>query len=178
VYLAALTASLLVVSACATVRVSSHTERGLSWAQFRTFDWGPPDAVPAGDARLDKDANFQDRMQGAIEKQMAAHGVAHAAGADGPDLLVHYHATGAERIDVDEMDRSSGYCVTADCRPRVTRHEAGTLVVDVIDARTNRLIWRGWAQGRLDRVLGNHDRVRQAIEESVKEIFTTFPRSK
>jgi hypothetical protein len=174
-YLAGITAALFALTGCATVRVSSHTEHGLSWAQYRTFDWGRPDALPVGDARLDKDPNFQDRVQGAIEKQMAVRGFARAAGSGEPDLLVHYHAATGERIDVDELDRSSGYCVTADCRPRVTRFEAGTLVVDIIDTRTNRLIWRGWAQDRLDRVLGDEDRVRHAIDDSVTRMFSTLP---
>lgn len=173
--LAAITASVLTLTGCATVRVSSHTEHGLSWAQYRTFDWGPPDALPAGDPRLDQDPSFKDRMQGAIEKQMAVRGFTRASGSDTADLLVHYHATTAERIDVDEIDRSSGYCVTPDCRPRVTRYEAGTLVVDLIEARTNRLIWRGWAQSRLDRVLGREDRVRRAVDDSVARMFATLP---
>jgi len=177
-HLAVMTAAVLALSGCATVRVSSHTEHGLSWARYRTFDWGRPDALPAGDARFDKDPYFQDHMQGAIEKQMAVRGFARASGSGDPDLLVHYHATIAERIDIDEIDRASGYCATADCRPRVTRYEAGTLVVDIVDARTNRLIWRGWAQDSLDGVLGNRDRVRHTVDESVSRMFSTLPSPK
>lgn len=174
-YLVGIASSILAISGCATVRVSSHTERGLSWSQYRTFDWGPADPLPAGDPRLERDPYFQDRLQGAIEKQMAASGFARSAASAQPDVLVHYHATIAERIDVDEIDRDRGYCATADCRPRVTRYEAGTLVVDIVDARTRRLIWRGWAQESLDGVLGNADRVRHSVDESITQMFSTFP---
>jgi hypothetical protein len=177
-YLAGVTSSILAISGCATMRVSSHTERGLSWSHYRTFDWGPADPLPAGDPRLEADPYFQDRVQGAIEKQMAASGFSRSAASLQPDLLVHYHATIAERIDVDEIDRDRGYCATADCRPRVTRYEAGTLVVDIVDARTSRLIWRGWAQDSLNRMLGNGARVRQTIDESVTRMFEAFPPSK
>lgn len=173
--LVGITASILATSGCATMRVSSHTEHGLSWSQYRTFDWGPADPLPAGDPRLELDPYFQDRVQGAIEKQMAARGFARSAASARPDLLVHYHATIAERIDVDEIDRDHGYCATADCRPRVTRYEAGTLVVDIVDSRTSRLIWRGWAQDSLDGVLGNRDRTRHTVDESVKRMFATLP---
>jgi hypothetical protein len=54
-YLVGIASSILAISGCATVRVSSHTERGLSWSQYRTFDWGPADPLPAGDLRLEKD---------------------------------------------------------------------------------------------------------------------------
>ena len=174
VYLAGITASVLAISGCATMRVSSHTERGLSWSQYRTFGWGPADPLPSGDPRLEADPYFQDRVQGAIEKQMAAGGFARSAPSAQPDLLVHFHATIAERIDVDEIDRDHGYCATADCRPRVTRYEAGTLVVDIVDARTSRLILRGWAQDSLDGVLGNRDRVRHTVDESITRMFSTF----
>ena len=109
---------------------------------------------------------------------MAANGFERADASATPDLLIHYHAAINERIDVDEIDRRYGYCATADCRPRVTRHEAGTLVVDIIDARTQRLIWRGWAQDSVEGVLGNRDRVRQTVEDGVSGMFATFPQSR
>ena len=166
------------LSGCATVSVSSHTEPGLAWSQYRTFEWGAADPLPASDPRFAKDPYFQDRVAGAIEKQMAAKGFERAAPKATPDLLIHYHANIAERIDVDEIDRDHGYCATADCRPRVTRYEAGAIVVDIIDARTNRLIWRGWARDSVEGVIGNRDRVRHTIDEGVARMFATFPQSK
>jgi hypothetical protein len=158
--------------------VSSHTEPGLAWSQYRTYEWGQADSLPPGDPRLEKDPYFQDRVAGAIEKQMAARGFERADPTAKPDLLIHYHATIADRIDVDAIDRGNGYCAATDCTPRVTHYEAGTLVVDVVDARTNRLIWRGWAQDSLDGVLGNRDRVRHTIEEGVTRMFVSLPPSK
>jgi hypothetical protein len=79
------------------------------------------------------------------------------------------------QIDADQIDRGYGYCSMADCQPRVTRYEAGTLVVDMVDAATNVLIWRGWAQGSLDGVLGNRDRLRRRIDDSVRQMFETLP---
>jgi hypothetical protein len=170
------------LSGCATMRVSSHTERGLSWSQYRTFEWGQADALPLSDPRFQKDPNFRDRIEGAVERQMAANGFARAAASAAPDLLIHYHAAINDRIDVDEIDRRYGYCTTVDCQPRVTprvtRYEAGTLVIDIIDARTQRLIWRGWAQDSVEDVLGNRERVRQTVEEGVSRMFSTFPKSR
>jgi hypothetical protein len=165
----------LLLTGCATLRVSSHTDRGLVWSKYQTFDWGPADALPAGDPRLDKDPFFQDHVEGAIEKAMTAHGFTRAATRERPDVLVHYHANVRERLDVDQIDRGYGYCATAECQSRVSRYEAGTLVVDIVDAASNVLIWRGWAQGSLDGVLGNRDRLRRRIDESVRQMFETLP---
>jgi hypothetical protein len=45
----------------------------------------------------------------------------------------------------------------------------------MVDAATNVLIWRGWAQGSLDGVLGNRDRLRRRIDDSVRQMFETLP---
>jgi hypothetical protein len=74
---------------------------------------------------------------------------------------------------VDGIDSERGYCVNADCRPRVTRYEAGTLVVDIVDAKTSRLIWRGWASNSVDGVLDNSNRMRRTIDEGVTRMFST-----
>jgi hypothetical protein len=173
--LTAATAAILILTGCATLTVSSHTDRGLVWSKYKTFDWGPADALPAGDPRLDKDPFFQDRVEGAIEKAMAAHGFERSAASAKPDLLIHYHASISDRLDVDRLDRDYGYCVNANCDSRVTHHEAGTLVVDVVDAASNVLIWRGWAQGSVEGVIGNRNRLRRRIDEGVTRMFQTMP---
>lgn len=165
----------LLVAGCATMRVSSHADRGLIWSKYRTFDWGPADALPPGDPRLDKDPYFKDRVAGAIEKAMAGHGFNRSASTERPDLLIHYHAAITDRFEVDQIDHGHGYCTTEDCGSRVTRYEAGTLVVDIIDAATNVLIWRGWAQDSVEGVLGNRDRLRRRIDDSVERMFVSLP---
>ena len=59
---------------CATLTVSSHIERNVTFTDFVTYDWGPPDNLPVGDPRLDNNPFFVDYLQGAIEKMLAAKG--------------------------------------------------------------------------------------------------------
>jgi hypothetical protein len=167
-------AATAMLAGCATFGVGSHTDRGLVWSKYKTFDWGPADALPAGDPRLDKDPYFQDRVEGAIERAMAMHGFVRSATTEQPDVLIHYHANIAERFAADSVDDAHGYCAGDDCWSRVSRYEAGTLVVDIVDAATNVLIWRGWAQGRLEGILGNGDRMRRRIDDNVSHMFETL----
>jgi hypothetical protein len=154
--------------------VSSHVERGLDFAQYRTYNWGPPDTLPASDPRLDQNPSFQDRFQGAVERQLATRGIERSV--DAPQLLIHYHANVRERMDVNTMDRTYGYCDAESC-PGMGTYEAGTFVLDFIDAQTNRLIWRGWAQTDLEGVIDNPDRLARTIDEAVTRIFQEFPRA-
>jgi uncharacterized protein DUF4136 len=175
---AALTMTGFVLAGCATMQVSSHVERGLDFSHYRTFDWGPPDKLPIGDPRLDKDPFFRDQVDGAIEKQMAARGFERSATSETPDVRIHYHASINTRFDVREEHYSSN-CVDDDvCPGRVIEYEAGTLVVDIIDERTGRLIWRGWAQDSVEGVLGNRDRLRRKIDEGVTRMFARFPHAR
>lgn len=168
-------AGALAVTGCATMDVSSHVERGLDFAQFHTYTWGPADALPTQDPRLDKDPFFHDHMQGAVEKRLAARGLMLSPSGTKPDLLLHYHANVTQRLDVNRLDQPSGYCSSEGCPGGVTEYEAGTIVLDIVDARTNRVIWRGWAQEHLDRVLDNRDRMARDIDEAVTRMLNRLP---
>ena len=169
-----LTLATIAVTGCATMTVSSHIQNGIDFGRYRTYDWGPADALPTGDPRLDKDPFFQDHMQGAVERQMAARGFARAE--DGhPDLLIHYHANVSRRIDINRLDRERGYCYDDACGVRTVEKEAGTLVLDVIDARTNRLVWRGWAQHGVEDMLRDRDRMEQRINDAVTRMLEQLP---
>jgi hypothetical protein len=54
-------------------------------------------------------------------------------------------------------------------------YEAGTLVLDVVDARTNRVIWRGWAQHGVEDALDNPDKMARQIHEGVTRMLAAFP---
>jgi Domain of unknown function (DUF4136) len=174
-HFAALALAAATASSCATtMTVSSHVRPGLDMAQYRTYDWGPADALPTGDPRLDKDASFRDRVQGAVERQLAAKGI-QLSSSGMPDLLIHYHARVDTRIDVNRTEREYGYCQGATCDSWVIEYEAGTLVLDIIDARNNRLIWRGWAQDSVQDVVGDSDSMGEKIDEAVSRMLARFP---
>ena len=172
--LAALLVLAIATTGCATMMVSSHVQRTIDFAQYRTYGWGPPDALPSGDPRLDENPFFNDHMLGAVEKQLAARGLV-LSSAGTPDLLIHYHASVNRRIDVDRVDREYGYCYGEDCRGRVVEYEAGTLILDVVDNRTNRVVWRGWAQDSFEGVIDNRDRLERVINRAVEQMLARFP---
>jgi Domain of unknown function (DUF4136) len=174
---AVIAASGLFLAACAaTMSVSSHVGPGVDFTHYRTYDWGPADALPTGDPRLDRNPFFQDHLQGAVEKGLAGLGFEHATAGTSPDLLIHYHASITQRINVNGVDSGYGYCYDNDCRERVVEYEAGTLVLDIVDAHTNQVIWRGWARNDVGDMLSNEDRMAQTIQEAVTRMLSRLPR--
>jgi hypothetical protein len=165
------------VSACATMNVSSHVVQGLDFTQYHSWQWAPADALPTSDVRLDNPF-FQDHFQGAVEREMAKRGLVQTrTNSEAPDLLVHYHANVTPRMVVNSGDSTTGACYDGDCTVRVFENEVGTMMIDVIDAHTSRLIWRGWAQTSIDGVLDHPQRLEDRIHQAVKGMFTKFPRS-
>lgn len=159
----------MATAACATsMSVSSHVDRGIDFSRYQTFDWGPADALPTGDPRLDGNPFFKDHLQGEVEKQLAAHGFT-LAKAGAADLLIHYHAHISERIDVGSVDKSYGY------GGQVRDYDAGTIVIDLVDARTNKVVWRGWAQDAVKGMLENQDTMAAKIDEAVTRMLARLP---
>lgn len=164
----------LALAGCATMNVGSHIERNVTFSQYLTYDWGPPDNLPVGDPRLDNNPFFNDHVQGAIEKQMAHKGYERAA-AGTPDLLIHYHASVNQKLDVYEADNRYGYCY-GNCQPQIVDYELGTLMVDVVDAKTSKVVWRGWAQDAMNGIIDDQVRLEKQVDEGVTKLMLLFPR--
>jgi hypothetical protein len=170
----AVAALALAAGGCAAQYAGSYVERGVDFAHYRTYDWAPPDSLPAGDPRLDENAYFQDHVQGAVERGLAGKGYG-LGPSPVPDLWIHYHAAVTGRIAVDPFDRPFGACYDDACGVRVHEFEVGMLVLDVVDARTGRLVWRGWARHGVADILNNPDRMAAQINEAVAGMLDTMP---
>lgn len=171
---AAVAVSTLALAGCAPLKVNSYLERGVDFARYRTYNWGPPDAWTTGDPRLDNNPFFQERVHAAVDKQLASRGFEKTT-ADRAAVRLHYHASITQRIDAMGIDGEYGYCYTHDCQPHL--YEAGTLLLDFVDTSTNRVVWRGWAEGTVDGVIDNQQLLEQRVDEAVERILTRLPRA-
>jgi len=172
-----LTAAALALSGCAVMTVSSHVQPGLDIARYHTWRWTPPDDLPASDTRLNNPF-FRDHFEGAVEKQFAARGFEQVDDEGGPaDLLVHYHASIRPELVSASSNLPGSACYDAACTARVVEDDLSTMMIDVIDAQTNRLVWRAWAQVGANGVIDRPDHLASRISEAVTRMFARFPRT-
>jgi len=155
---------------CAVRSVHSYLERGVDLGRYQGYVWGPADRSGTGDPRLDNNQIFEDRVRAAVDAQLASRGFEKAASAS-PQLLIQYHVKVEQQIDRVDQPRSAS---CQDCRPFV--YDAGTLMIDLVDARTNSLLWRGWVEANVDGVVGNQHWMEAQIDEAVARIFDRLPR--
>lgn len=164
------------LTGCVTMKVASRLESGVDITRYHTFTWGPAQAVSTGDARLDSNPFFHDYLKNAVGAQLSRKGFAPVAAAGmPPDLLLHYHATINQRIDIAEVDRAQGFCYQNNCQPGITDYEQGTIVVDMVDAQSKKVIWRGWAQDSVQGLIDNQTRMEQEIDKVVARMLESFP---
>lgn len=159
-----------VLSACAVKSaVRSYAEPGADLRRFHAYSWGPAEILKTGDPRLDSNEIFQRHLQAAVERELAAKGLAKNPAVP-PDLLVHYHASVTQRIDLSQHEP---FTACPDCKPFV--YDAGTLVIDLVDAQTGKVVWRGWSEGNVDGVVGDQRWLEERIDRDVTRIFARWP---
>lgn len=165
-----------VTAACGLgVVAGSDGDPSVDFKRYGTFTWDEPDARPIGDPRLENNPFFYERLHAAIAVELAEHGI--RQGSSGPGLVIHHHATVRNRVDVYEVDERAGYRRPAGYseNSQVIQYDEGTILVDIADAETRVLIWRGWAQFDIGRALTNPDVMDHAIQEAVRRMFEDFP---
>jgi len=164
----------LALAGCATFRVDSYLDRGADFMRYRTYAWAERGAFETGDPRLDNNRFFSQRVEEAVDLQLTARGFEKASRGDA-DLLIRIHARVDQRLESAALDRIDGHCIDNDCRSLV--YDTGTLLVDMTDRRTNRLAWRGWAEGSLDGVIDDQRWMEIVIDEAVARILARVPRN-
>ena len=157
----------LALTGCASMDVNSYVERGINMRHYRTYNWAPRDERATGDPRLDNNRFFQERVQTAIEQQLGHRGFEKAAT---PDVLVRYHTSIVQDVFTQGSTPQDRYC--DECGPEV--YDAGTLLIDLVDAHTNRLVWRGWAKGSFDGEANDQQWMEQRIDDTIARTLRTL----
>jgi hypothetical protein len=160
------------------MHIHSFGERGIDLTRYRTYSWVASDDRSTGDPRLDNNPFFHERLRTDVEMHLAAIGLENVTG--GPaELLIQTVVRISQRIDPDRADRASGYQPWQQDPydgPQPYVYDAGMIMLDFIDARTGRLVWRGWAETSMDQVIDNQAWMEEKIDQSVARILSTFPR--
>lgn len=166
----------LLVAACGGIGIAAGADYSSSvdLTPYTTFVWDEPDERPVGDPRLENNELFEDRLHAAVAFELSRAGIREAN--SGPTLTVHHHATVRNRVDVYEADAAAGYRSTEfGDGTQVVQYDQGTILVDIADAETRDLLWRGWAQFDIGRALADPDLMVDAINEAVGKMFEDFP---
>lgn len=167
------------LAGCATGPRHEFDERA-DFSQMQTFSWLEPEYgdrdVSVSDPVLDSPLLGR-RVKNALMDTLQERGYRYVE--EDPDFFVTYHTAEAEQERRSGSYMSLGYGhgrspffgtgVLLDMTPRSFRE--GTLIIDVVDAETDELVWRGWN----DAVLNQRNFDQERVNETVRFILGAFP---
>lgn len=167
----------LILGACASgldLQAGADYSTSVDFGRYATFTWDEPDDRPVGDPRLENNELFETRVHAAVAFELSRAGIRESN--SGPGLIVHHHATVRNRVEVYQVDAEAGYS-SSDYGEgtQVLQYDQGTIMVDLADAETRDLLWRGWAQFDIGRALTDPEVMVEAINEAIAAMFEDFP---
>ena len=139
----------------------------VDFARFKSIGW--LEGTPAEDEELER------KIHASIERELVPLGIREVR--ESPDLLIVTHASmdRSKEIDVTKF----GYWLEYQGwkRPMAVSEESwsshmGVLVVDLLDAVSGRLIWRGIATGN---VAKKPERRGEKLDATMTKMFKGFP---
>jgi hypothetical protein len=174
--LAALCASL---AGCAGARITTEFNPKLDYKTFRTYAWNP--AMPGTEqAASIRNPAVYALVRDAVERELANKGL-QRVDTGSPDLLVSVHGMGKDRIEVQSYGYAYGgygyyggpfgYPAPVAMGASVQTYRDGTLIVDLIDARTKELAWRGTASD----TVSDPSQVQGVVNNAVHTLMQEYP---
>jgi hypothetical protein len=167
----------LLLAACSSVQVSTDYDPGTDFSGLKNYAWLAQNVNASGDLRLDSTL-LNERIRSAVEAQLAERGYKKVA-AGQVDFLVAYHTAVERKIDIDTMYRGYGYGPHdwgwgAGHETVVYEYDEGTLLLDVLDPKAHRLLWRGSASAVVSEQSTPKKRTK-LINEAVAKLLDRFP---
>lgn len=174
------TAALALLTACSSYSVKTDFDRSAHYASYRTFDWYAASKRAKAQARGTENPIMDRRVHGAVERELAAKGYRLETAAD-PDFLVTYYPVYRDRklhtsTSVGTgFGRRWGYGVGMRFTAHDVRHyKEGTIVLEIVDGRSNQLVWQAVAEGALTG-LDQPEEAEAQVGKAVRELLESFP---
>ena len=156
------------------IKVYSDYDPDYDLWTYKTFDWGEKVDIEKGKNPLHYNELNDKRIKLAVEEQMNMRGYLRSQ--ENPDLILHYHIIIEDQTAV--VTEPYGYQYGSywiQAQTNIYPYKQGTLILDLMDKKTNNLIWRGWAVSAIDNV--DPEKVDKLISVTVAKIFRKFPTS-
>jgi hypothetical protein len=156
-------------AACSQFDVRVERDPAADFGGFRSWAWLPVNLQAPMDQQL-PDRYFERKLVEAVDRVLGAKGYVESADGAAPDFFINYRLL--QQVTTD-LQIEPGYGIGWWGVTRDT-YDAGTLVLDVVDARKSALVFRGTAAARLVPQASLERRAKR-VEEAVEQILATFP---
>jgi hypothetical protein len=152
--------------------VNYDFDKGTDFSKFKTYTWVRGTVLA--------DELNHSRVVSAIDTQLVAKGLRQVAMSAKPDLLVAYHASFSRDLQISGFSSGFGPYRFGGNQTGMARTEKilnGTLAVDIVNAGTNTIVWRGIASKDVD-VNAEPAKRDRNINRAAERLFKNYPPSR
>jgi hypothetical protein len=160
--------TLVLATASFAQHVKTDYDHSANFGQYKTYSW---------EKVRTKDALLVDRIKSAVNSALAAKGLTEVP--SGGEVEVFAIETTQNQQTLDTFyngfgggRRWRGLGGFGDSTTTVETYQVGTLVVDLFDAKTEKLIWRSSSS---DTLSDNPDKNTKNLDKGVNKMFQHFP---
>jgi hypothetical protein len=174
------------LASCAGIKTSTNHDPNSVQAlnAYRTYAWLP---MKEGANPRIYNPIIQARVQQAVDQELQARGYQRVE--QNPDFMIGWHGAIDEKVEADIINPFYGYAWDPWYDPFygpvayggsgvsqtvIREYEVGMLILDVVDADSNKLVWRGTAQARLSESMDAR-KSQKLINGAVDEMLERFP---
>ena len=174
------------ISACASKPTYElDYDQDFDFSNFKTYRWYD-DVVQSREAQYRKFNASDKRIREVVGKELAVHNLRESKTED-VDFWINYtvskqrpqiiHSTGYDKGmhgGVSAGTYGNSVSVGYSSGPTVREYDEGTAILDVIDADTRKIVWRGIAEGRLKDHPSMNERYKATMAVA-SELLGDFP---
>lgn len=167
----------LLLTACSGFAVHYDYDARAGYSNYKTFDWYAASRYAKDQAKGVSNPLMDRRVKNAVEKELTTRGYTLEAKAD-PDFLVTYYPVYRERRYATATHVGWGF------RPwyggmgttvvRENIYKEGTIVLEIVDFKSNQLVWKSAAEGALTG-LENPEDADEVVSQAVHQMLDHFP---
>ena len=179
------------ISGCSSLSLSTDYDDSIDFSTYKTYRWHVDNEHNSASLKyLDKimDQRIRSTIDGQLQQQSFAR-----VDTGTVDFLVNYSVVIDDRVDVHTYNnyngmypgysyragygyygRGVGVSYSTGAETQVTHYRQGTLIIDIINPKTDQLVWRGAADGRLPKG-GDRKKNDALVQKYVTKILSAFP---
>lgn len=172
---------MLFLSACANVQVSQDYDPLADFSQYGSWRWREADQPPVGDPRIDNPL-LDRRIRTAVENHLESRNFTRAGGQ--PEIVLSYRLDVERKIESDTAHATMGFgrydypwYGGIGTETRIRQYDESRLTIDIQEADTGKLLWRGVGTYRF-RTYKTPQDAAAAMQEIVDKILNQFPPAK
>jgi hypothetical protein len=160
----------LFASISAAQQVKTDYDRAADFAQYKTYSW---------EHVKTKDPLFVDRIKNAVNATLAARGWTQVESGGDVSIVAIQMTSNQETLNTFYNGFGGGWGWRrfggggiGEATTTTEIYKVGTLVVDLFDAKTKKLLWRGTSS---DTLSNNSDKNIKNLDKGVEKMFKQFP---